>query len=53
MFLPSIAVGVRRLHDIDKRGWWLLLPIVNIVLLARSGGTGENRFGPPPPPKVL
>ena len=53
LFLPSIAVGVRRLHDIDKRGWWLIFPIVNIFLLARSGGTGENRFGPPPPPKVL
>jgi uncharacterized membrane protein YhaH (DUF805 family) len=44
---------VRRLHDIDKRGWWLLVPIANLVLLARSGDAGENRFGPPPPPKVL
>jgi uncharacterized membrane protein YhaH (DUF805 family) len=53
LLLPSIAVGVRRLHDIDKRGWWLLVPIANLVLLARSGDAGENRFGPPPPPKVL
>jgi uncharacterized membrane protein YhaH (DUF805 family) len=52
LLLPSVAVGVRRLHDSDRRGWWLLFPIVNIVMLAQRGTTGENRFGPPPPPRA-
>jgi len=52
-FLPSIAVAVRRMHDIDKSGWWILFPIVNIFLLAQRSTEGENRFGPPPPPRSL
>ncbi|TDK66075.1 DUF805 domain-containing protein [Sapientia aquatica] len=31
MLIPSIAVGVRRMHDIGRSGWWLLVPIVNLV----------------------
>lgn len=48
----SIAFSVRRLHDLDKSGWWLLLvivPLVNlgliIYLLFFPGTVGENRFG--------
>ncbi|QVW26858.1 DUF805 domain-containing protein [Pseudomonas hormoni] len=48
MFIPSIAVGVRRMHDTDRSGWWLLLPIVNIVFLAQDSQRGDNRFGPNP-----
>lgn len=50
--LPSICVGVRRLHDINKSGWWMLinlLPIVGwivyIVWMATKGTVGHNRFG--------
>lgn len=53
----SIGFGVRRLHDLDKSGWWLLLmivPLVNlglaIYLLFFPGTIGENRFGSQPPP---
>jgi uncharacterized membrane protein YhaH (DUF805 family) len=46
VLLPSIAVGVRRLHDSDKSGWWLLLPLYNLYLLIRQGTVGPNRFGP-------
>jgi len=52
LLLPSIAVGVRRMHDISKRGWWLIIPIYNIVLLARAGDPTLNSFGPPPPPSA-
>ena len=52
MLLPSIAVGVRRLHDIDKTGWWLLIglipligAIVLIVFFCQQGTEGPNRFG--------
>lgn len=50
--LPSLAVSVRRLHDLDKSGWWLLLSfipligaIVLIVWFATAGTKGSNRFG--------
>ena len=53
--LPSIAVGVRRLHDINCRGYWILLnlfpgigQIAYIILCALSGTQGPNRFGPEP-----
>jgi len=52
--IPSLAVAVRRLHDDDKSGWFLLLgliPLVNFYLLylyVIPGTTGPNRFGPDP-----
>ncbi|MCW9718247.1 DUF805 domain-containing protein [Avibacterium sp. 21-599] len=53
--LPSFAVRVRRLHDTNRSGWWLLIAIIPfigaIVLLvfACSDGTyGKNRFGEDP-----
>jgi len=53
-FLPGLAVGVRRLHDIDRSGWWLLivLTIIGIFVLLYwdcvRGTAGANRFGPDP-----
>ncbi|MET3900677.1 uncharacterized membrane protein YhaH (DUF805 family) [Devosia sp. UYZn731] len=51
--IPSIAVSVRRLHDIDRTGWWLLLafiPIIGTIVLLVWSTTpstpGANRFGP-------
>jgi uncharacterized membrane protein YhaH (DUF805 family) len=50
--LPSLAVGARRLHDMDKSGWWQLLwllPIIGwivmIIMMAQPGTAGANRFG--------
>lgn len=54
ILIPSIAVAVRRLHDIDCSGWWLLLglvPVVNLLLIipmCLKGTEGENRFGDDP-----
>ncbi|MEX2081893.1 MAG: DUF805 domain-containing protein, partial [Dehalococcoidia bacterium] len=48
ILIPAIAVGVRRMHDTDHSGWWLLFPIVNLVLAVREGQHGDNRFGPDP-----
>ena len=54
LLLPSLAVTVRRLHDTDRSGWFLLLgmlPFVNLYLLyllVIRGTDGDNRFGPPP-----
>jgi uncharacterized membrane protein YhaH (DUF805 family) len=56
--LPSIAVAVRRLHDTDMSGWWLLLffvPLIGIGMLIiwwiGEGTRGYNRFGPNPLPR--
>ncbi len=48
VLIPSIAVGVRRMHDTDHSGWWLLVPIVNIVFAVREGTRGDNGFGSDP-----
>lgn len=52
--VPLIAVTVRRLHDIDKSGWYFLIsliplgPILLFIWMLKPGTRGENRFGPPP-----
>lgn len=33
LFVPSITVGIRRMHDTDHAGWWLLCPIVNFIFM--------------------
>lgn len=46
--IPIIAAGVRRLHDTNHSGWWLLFPIYNIVLLATEGDRMSNDYGERP-----
>jgi uncharacterized membrane protein YhaH (DUF805 family) len=53
--IPSFAVTVRRLHDTNRRGWWILLiviPVVGALVLlvfaAQDSQPGANRFGPNP-----
>jgi len=47
--IPNIALAVRRMHDNDKSGWWILVPIYNIIVIWFMEGTrGPNRFGPDP-----
>ena len=55
VLLPSLAVLVRRLHDVGKSGWFFfiaLIPIVGaiwlLVLLCRDSMAGENEYGPNP-----
>ncbi|MBL8560870.1 MAG: DUF805 domain-containing protein [Gemmobacter sp.] len=49
-----ISVTVRRFHDMDRSGWWVLLALmpigslIQVIWLARRGTQGENRFGPDP-----
>jgi uncharacterized membrane protein YhaH (DUF805 family) len=56
LLIPSIAVAIRRLHDTDKSGWWLLIgliPFGGLVLLffyAQEGTPGPNMFGAGPEP---
>lgn len=55
ILLPSIALNVRRLHDTDRSGWWLLVgfvPLIGTLVLLYfylcKGTAGANRFGPDP-----
>lgn len=53
--IPGITLAIRRLHDINKAGWWALLAFVpvlgNIILIifACFESVEDNRFGPKPP----
>lgn len=42
LFVPTVTVGIRRMHDTDHVGWWLLCPIVNLVFLLTP--TKQNRW---------
>ena len=48
VLIPLIAVAVRRMHDQDRSGWWVIVPIVNLIFLFIDGTRGPNRFGPDP-----
>jgi len=55
VLLPGIAVGVRRLHDTNRSGWWLLIwfiPVIGwlvlLVFYILEGTRGSNRFGADP-----
>jgi uncharacterized membrane protein YhaH (DUF805 family) len=55
VLLPSIAVGIRRLHDTNRSGWWILIGlipcvgwIILIVWYATEGVAGPNQYGPDP-----
>lgn len=45
VLLPNIGVGIRRMHDINRSGWWVLFPIVNIVFWAQQSQAGANQYG--------
>lgn len=48
IILPGVAVGVRRMHDTGHSGWYLLIPIYNLVLACTEGDRGPNTYGPDP-----
>lgn len=54
-FLPNLAVSIRRLHDIGKSGWWVmifLIPIIGqivlLIFMCTDSQVGDNQFGPNP-----
>ena len=55
IIIPSIAVQIRRLHDQDKSGWWVLIGLIPfvgglvlLVFMCLPGTNGDNRFGADP-----
>ena len=55
VLIPGLAVAVRRLHDVGKSGWMILIALIPIigaiwllVLMVTDSNTGENKYGPNP-----
>tara|TARA_R110002049_G_scaffold65035_1_gene170987 strand:+ start:126680 stop:127042 length:363 start_codon:yes stop_codon:yes gene_type:complete len=48
VLIPSLAVGVRRMHDVGKSGWYLLIPIYSLILACTDSEAGTNKWGPNP-----
>lgn len=55
ILLPTLAVTVRRLHDIGKSGWWILISLIPIIggiwlfiLTVTDSQPGDNQYGPNP-----
>ena len=57
LILPSLSVQVRRLHDMNRSAWWLLLlvppitfigAVILLIMSIFSGTPGPNRYGPDP-----
>jgi len=55
VLIPGIAVSIRRLHDTDKSGWWILIglipligSIVLLIFMVSDSTPGENQFGANP-----
>lgn len=58
MLLPNIGVHVRRLHDVNRSGWWILMEIIPIfgtlyifIIALRRGTEGPNEYGEDPMPR--
>jgi uncharacterized membrane protein YhaH (DUF805 family) len=54
LILPNISVSIRRLHDTNRTGWWLLIaliPLIGIIVLiifyVQKSDPGDNSYGPP------
>lgn len=48
LLIPGLAVAVRRMHDVDKDWWYILIPIYNLILACTEGTKGPNQYGADP-----
>ena len=46
--IPSLAIAVRRMHDVGKDWWYIFIPIYNLILCCTEGERRENKYGPDP-----
>lgn len=51
--IPLVALCIRRVHDVDKSGWFALVPIYNFILAITEGTYGPNQYGPDPKAQSL
>ena len=45
VLVPTLAVGVRRMHDVGKSAWFILIPIYNLILACTDSEHGPNKWG--------
>lgn len=50
--VPSIALAVRRMHDTNHSGWFMLIPICNFILSCTNGDIGFNKYGKDPKEEI-
>lgn len=48
ILIPNLALCIRRMHDVNKSGWFILIPIYNLILTLTAGIKGDNKYGPDP-----
>jgi uncharacterized membrane protein YhaH (DUF805 family) len=48
LLVPYFAVAARRMHDVGKSGWFILIPLYNLILTFTDGDKGTNEYGPDP-----
>lgn len=48
ILIPALSCGIRRMHDVGKSGWYILIPIYNFILAVTEGDTGSNEYGEDP-----
>lgn len=48
VLIPSIAVGIRRMHDTNRSGWWVILFPIALIFACLEGTRGPNQYGPDP-----
>jgi uncharacterized membrane protein YhaH (DUF805 family) len=48
ILVPSIAVAIRRMHDVGKSGWYMFIPIYSLILACTEGEHRTNQYGPDP-----
>ena len=48
IIIPSLSVRVRRMHDVGKSGWFILIPFYNLILAFTNGTKGDNKYGADP-----
>ncbi len=48
VLLPSLGVAIRRMHDVGKSGWFILIPFYNLYLACLDSEPGTNEYGPNP-----
>lgn len=52
ILVPTVAVAIRRMHDVGKSGWYMLIPVYNLILACTEGTSEGNPYGPDPKQKA-
>ncbi len=53
ILVPAVTLCIRRMHDVDKSGWFALSPLYNFMLAITEGTRGSNQYGPDPKTQTM